>query len=140
MAVYGFDDLAVSIDNSSGTPVAITAYLTSIGPVVKEAITEESHAAGDSWVEHLFAGVRRMSPIAIGGFYDDTASTGPNALLDDVGCVATSGGTRTVLITYGSTKTTSFEAIIMSYTRSPVRNETHKFEAILQPTGAPTEA
>lgn len=141
MALYGYDDLVVEFDNSAGALQNMSQYVTSIGPVIKEAITEESHAAGDSWVEHLFAGIRRMSPITIGGFYDDTATTGPNAIFDDVGVVAgPAAGTRTLAVTYGSTKKTTVETIIMSYTRTPTRNETTKFEVVVQPTGAPTEA
>lgn len=133
MAVYGFHNLKIEVDNSGGSPVDLSQYITSIGTIDKEAVSEESHTAGDSWVEHLFVGLSRMADVTLGGFYDDTASTGPDAVLNAI------GATRTLTVTYGSTKTTSVEALIANYRRSPARGELTKFEAVLRPTGAVTE-
>lgn len=134
MAKYGSDDLSISVDDSGGTPVDLTQYVQTINGLDIEALTEESHSFGDAWVEHLFTGIKRGNDLTIGGFYDDTASTGPDAVLIGIGT------TRTVTITWGGAKTSSFEAIIINYRRNPVRNELTKYEAVLRPTGAVTEA
>ena len=56
MAKYGSTSLAVSLDNSSGTPGVMTAYVTAIGAVTVEALLEESHSFGDSWFEAMAPG------------------------------------------------------------------------------------
>lgn len=139
MAKYGSNSLAISCDNSSGTPVVMTAYVTSIGSVEIESLLEESHSFGDAWFESLATGVRRMSDVVLGGFFDDTSSTGPDAIWNAVadGPTATS---RTLLITWGGSKTTSVEVLITKYSRTAVRNELTKFEVTLTPTGTVTEA
>lgn len=139
MAKYTFANLKVEFDNSAGTLVDMSQHITSINGINISAELEDAHSVGDSWAEKIFAGLRSVDDITIGGFYDDTAATGPDVIFNDVGCVGTTGGTRTLRVTYGSTKTTSVETIIKSYTRSPARGEVTKFEAVLTPTGAVTE-
>ena len=135
MAKYGPDDLSISVDDSGGSAQVMDAYIDEQSDAVIEAILEESHTFGDSWVEHLFSGLKRMSEITFSGFYDDTGSTGPDAIFVGIGAV-----TRTVTITWGGSKTTSFEAIIKTYTRTANRNGSTRFSATLVPTGTVTEA
>lgn len=140
MAKYGFDKLKIEFDNSGGvTLIDMSAYILNIDGVSIEAMLEESHAAGDAWVKQLWTGIRRLADIKLDGFYDDAATTGPDAIFNDVGAGGTTGGTRTLKITYGSTKTTQVETIIKSYRRDPNRNQLTKFEVVLTPTGAVTE-
>ena len=139
MAKYGSNSLAVSLDNSSGTPVVMTAYVTAIGAVTVEALLEESHSFGDSWFESMATGLRRMSPVEISGIYDDTSSTGPDSVFNSPAS-APSTSTRTLLITWGWSKTTSCECVITSYTRGATRNELTSYSVTLTPTGAVTEA
>lgn len=134
MAKYGSDDVVIEVDNSGGTLVDLSQYIDTINEINISAMLQESHAFGDSWVEHLYTGVKMTAPITIEGFYDDTSTTGPNAVLNSL------GDTRTFKITYGSTKTTSVEAVITSYVRRPVRGELTRFTCTLTPTGAVTEA
>lgn len=140
MAKYGSNSLVVEIDSTEGGSLSdISQYVLDINGVEVEAILTESHSFGDSWVEFLATGLRRMNPVTLGGFYDDTASTGPNAIFSSVQD-SPADGTRTLKITWGSTKTTSVEVWIQKYTRRPVRGELTRWEAVLQPTGAVTEA
>lgn len=134
MAKYGSDDVVIEVDNSGGTLVDLSQYIDTINEINISAMLQESHAFGDSWVEQLYTGVKMTAPITIEGFYDDTSSTGPNAVLNSL------GDTRTFKITYGSTKTTSVESVITSYVRRPVRGELTRFTCTLTPTGAVTEA
>lgn len=139
MAKYGSANLIIAVDNASGTPVTMTSYITSIGSVEVEALLEESHSFGDAWFEQLATGVRRASDIVLGGFYDDTSTTGPDAIFNDV-ADGPADTTRTITVTWGGSKTTSCETIISKYSRSAVRNELTKFEVTLTPTGTVTEA
>jgi hypothetical protein len=136
MAKYGFDDFAVTIDLASGsTPTAITSYVTAINAVEIERIMEEITPAGAAWETWAAVGLGKMGAVELSGKYDDTATTGPDAIF----C----GGQdviRTLLITWGSTKTTSCEVYVNKYVRSPKRGELTAWSATLQPTGTVTEA
>lgn len=117
----------------------MTSYITAINALSVEALLEESHSFGDSWIESLATGLRRMTPVELSGIYDDTSSTGPDAIFNAVAS-ATSTSTRTLTITWGGSKTTSCETLITSYTRGATRNELTSFSVTLTPTGTVTEA
>jgi|TARA_S200002703_G_scaffold159912_1_gene175440 hypothetical protein len=134
MAKYGPNDISIDVDNTGGTPVTMDAYIDDWAGADVEAILEESHTFNDAWVEQLYSGIQRMSPITMSGFYDDTATTGPDAIFNAL------GETRTVTITWGGSKTTATEAIISQYTRTPGRNASTRFTVTLTPTGTVTEA
>jgi hypothetical protein len=110
-------------------------YVTDITDVPVEAITEESTAFGDAWVENLAVGVKQMADIELTGFYDDTATTGPDVIFNAPGNTIS----RTLKLTWGSTKTTSVETIIAKYTRIAKVKTLTKYKVTLRPTGAVTE-
>lgn len=139
MAKYGSPDLVIQFDNSSGVLQAMTQYITEINEVSVEGLLEESHSFGDSWFEHLPVGLRRMDPVTLSGWYDDAATTGPDAIFN-APAATTTVATRTLTITWGGTKTTSVECYIRKYTRGATRNGLTRFSVELQPTGAVTEA
>lgn len=136
MANYGPDDLVVEIDiTDGGALTAITQQVQTVDGVDIENILEMTRSFGDQWDEFLQVGVRRIQPIVLEGLYDDTVSTGINA-------IATSAHiqTRTFAITYGSTKKTTVECWIQNYRRLPQRDGLTRYQLVLQPTGVPTEA
>ena len=134
MAKYGPDDFAISVDDSGGTPVVMDPYVDELDGMDIEAIIEESHAFVATWVENLYSGIRKGNPFTVGGFYDDTATTGPDVIFNAL------GNTRTVKLTWGGSKTTSFECIITKYVRTPGRNLSSRYSVTFTPTGAVTEA
>ena len=136
MANYGSDDVAVEINVSVGGALStgFKQYVREINGFDIKAITQPSHAFGDSWVEHLFTGIKSAEDIVLRGFYDDTASTGPNIILIGI------GDQRTFELTYGSTKKSTVEVIIISYKRLLKLDELNLYESVLRPTGAVTEA
>lgn len=117
----------------------MTQYITEINDVSVEGLLEESHSFGDTWFESLPVGLRRMDPVTLSGFYDDTATTGPDAIFN-APAATTTVATRTLTLTWGGTKTTSVECYIRKYTRTPTRNGLTRFSVELQPTGAVIEA
>lgn len=137
MANYAQPNVTVNFDNSGGTPVNISQQVMSISALDKEMTLEESDAMGDAWVEFLSAAVGRMAEITLGGLYDDTASTSVNAL---AGGNSDLGAIRTLQVVLGSSKSFTVETVIKSFRRIINRGELHKYELVLQPTGAPTEA
>lgn len=136
MAKYGSDDAKIEVDNSGGSLVDLSDYITEINEVNVEALLQESTPVGVAWVEQLWTGIKQMQPVTLSGFYDDTASTGPDAVLGP----SALGSTRTFQVTYGGTKTTSVECIVTSYVRNIVSKELTRFSATLTPTGTVTEA
>lgn len=109
-------------------------YITTLGAIDLQALTEQSDAFGDAWVENLYTGIKRLQPFTVGGFYDDTASTGPDVKFNAVGT------TVAIVITWGSTKTSTFSAIITGYKRTAARGVLTKYEANLLPSGSNVEA
>lgn len=140
MANYGPDDVAVQFDRADGTLTTMSNYVRELNGVKKSAILTESHAFGDSWVEFLSVGIRKLEPITLRGFYDDTATTGPDVVFNNPGNIGDTNATRTLTITWGSTKTTTVECLIVSYERIATLDNLTMFEVVLQPTGQVTEA
>ncbi len=139
MAKYGSNSVTFEFDNSSGTLVDMSAHTLDINGVEIEAILEESHSFGDAWMESLATGLRKMADLVVGGFYDDTATTGPDVIYNAV-FSSPADSTRTAKVTYGGSKTTSVETLIAKYKRTLSRGALHKYETTLRPSGAVTEA
>lgn len=135
MAQYGSNSIVIQFDDSGGTLRDVSNYIREFNGVSIEAVVNESHAFGDAWFEAVASGVKKVDDIVLGGYYDDTASTGPDAIFNAPGNTAT----RTFKVTWGSTKTTQVECVIVKYARIPGLNELSKFQVTIRPTGAVTE-
>lgn len=134
MALYGSDDVAIVFDNSAGTTVSVTQSILSVSGIDVEAILEETHTFGDSWVEQSAVGLSRVGDITLQGNYDDDSDTGFNFMFKNV------GETRTIQILFGAAKTFTAETVIKNYRRMPSRGALTKAEAVLSVTGAAVEA
>ena len=133
MPKYGSEDLTIKIDNDLGAAKDLSSYIDTINEFTVEALLQEGHAFGDAWVKQLFTGVKRGNALTVEGFYDDTATDGPDAILNAI------GDTRGVEITWGGSKKSTFDAIITSYSRRPVRGDLTRFSCVLTPTGEVSE-
>jgi hypothetical protein len=133
-------DIVVEYDDASDTPVDISQYVLTINDVDVEQILEETHAFGDAWEESKSVGIGRVPVIELGGLYDDTATTGPDALFADRIPETPATDPRTLTITWCTGKTTSVETRLLGYKRTADRGGLTKFSARLQPTGAVAEA
>jgi len=135
MANYASKDIVIEIDNTVGGSLQnMSQYIRELNGVKIAAILQESHAFGDTWFESLSTGIKRMEDLTVRGFYDDLVTVGPNASFIGIGDV------RTFKVTWGSTKTTSTESIILSYERIAKVNDLTLYEAVFRPTGTVTEA
>ena len=140
MATYGQADLVLQFSRSSATVASsatgllpIQNYVDTIGGSKITALTVQSDAFGDAWVEHLYAGVRRKEPFTFGGFYDDVAASGPHALF---GQSTDIGAERYMEIGYGASDVLNGRVLIESYQVSPARGTLHRYEVACLPTGA----
>jgi len=134
MAQYGSVDLMIKIDNNASVATDLSSYIDTINEFTVEALLQEGHAFGDEWVKQLFTGVKRGNALTVEGFYDDTAAAGPDAILNAI------GDTRGVEIAWGGSNKSTFDAIITSYSRRPVRGELTRFSCVLTPTGEVVDA
>lgn len=128
MAKYSSKDLELTVGGTS-----MKAYIQDDVTLVIEAITEGATAFGDTWENHIYTGLRRAEPITVGGYYDDTATTGPNAKFN------VPGTTLAIVITWASGKTSTFSAIAKKYDRISKIGGMTRYIATLLPTGAITE-
>lgn len=135
MAQYGSNSITISFDDSGGSLRDMSNYIREFNGVTLEAILAESQAFGDSWFEAVATGMKKVEDITIGGYYDDTASTGPNVVFNAVGNTTT----RTLTVAWGGGKSTSVETVIQKYGRIPVLNDLTKFSVTVRPTGLVTE-
>ena len=69
----------VIIDNSGGSPINMTSYVDTIESVGKEYMPLDVTTFADS-AERVIAGIEAGLPISISGPFDDTATTGPDAV------------------------------------------------------------
>jgi len=70
---------AVVIDNALGTRVDMTAYIDSIGALGKEMQSLDVTTFADA-AERVIAGIESSQEFTISGAFDDTATTGPDAV------------------------------------------------------------
>ena len=126
---YSSKDLDLSIGGQS-----MKAHIIDDVTLAVEVGTEESTAFGDSFEAHVSTGIKRAEPITVGGYYDDTASTGPDVKFNVLGT------TLAVIITWGGAKTSTFSAIAKKYERIGKRGGMTRYVATLLPTGTITEA
>lgn len=139
---HSSSEWTVTFDSTpGGSGVAITNHVLSIGELAIESIQQLTHALGDSWEESTPTGIRRVPPIEIEGYFDDTATTGPHTVVrvtdDDID---PNGSTRTLSIVVGNSKTFSGETRLAAYKVLGQNGNLTKFKATIQPTGAFTWA
>ena len=138
MAKYGSSSVTVTLDDSGGTARDLSQYIISLGGIKINAGMVESTGMGDSWKEHLSTGMRATDDITIEAWYDDAAST-TDAVLGDV-ANGPADQQKTLVVTYGASKTTTTEGWIVDYERVLERESLHIVRATFRPSGAATEA
>jgi hypothetical protein len=134
MAQYGSNNLKVEFADSGATLRDMSSYVRTINGFDVQAILVEGHTFGDTWVKSLFTNIKKAADVVMGGYYNDAASTGPDAVFNAV------GASRELKLTWGGTKTSDCTSLILNYKRLPVLNDLTKFEVTVRPSGTVTEA
>lgn len=81
MAKHGPSEIAITFEDApGGTARTITPYVTSIGGLAVESITEQTNPFGVTSEQHTPVNLERTPDIPIGGFFDDTATVGPHVV------------------------------------------------------------
>ena len=138
MARRGPKDVKVEVDNSSGTLVDLSANIRSIGGIKRTStMVDDAQGFGEAWMKTIATGVQKGEDIAIEAWYDD-ASDETHEVLSQApdGPDAT---TKTLTITLGGGKSSSWEGYFVDYERVLDRGTNHICRATFRPTGAPTE-
>ena len=133
MSTYDSSDVKHEFDNSGGTLVDMSAYITDADVIGGEMPTDEVTPFGASAESHVSVGVEKRGVLTLKGPYDDTATTGPVAIFNAKGAI------RTYKQTYGGTKTRSVETIILDFNPALKVKGLTMFEVKLQQTGIITE-
>lgn len=133
MAIHGFDDLKIELDNAASAAQDISQYCTGDFSVQKNAINEQIDGAGDAIDRYAFVGMFTREPITLEGPMDDTAES-----LYDI-LKSWASGERTLKITWddpGTSDVTIYEAVLENFNRSSGRGALSKVSASLRLTGA----
>jgi len=128
MAKHGSNDVAFLLVDGYSILGSVTELTDSV-----EAITEESHALGDAWVEQSFVGLKQAT-LEQNGFYDDETNGVHEALVGSVGvsrvvCYGVEGNTLSKRVACWR------GAMQASYQRIASRGALHRANARYQVAG-----
>ena len=126
MAQYGSPSATFKVGSNF-----MQSYIDSDIEVEKTAETEEVTPVGASVTKEAFTGLTTLKDIGVGGVYDDTASTGPDAVFGAVGTSAA------IEILYGGTKKTTVAGMgLKTYKRTISKGKLTRYASTLCNTGA----
>jgi len=81
MAKHGSPEVIITINDApGGTPRIITPFVTSIGGIAVEDLTQMTMPFASATESHTPTGVTKTPDIAMHGFYADDADVGPKAV------------------------------------------------------------
>lgn len=117
MAKHSPSEVVVTIqDSPGGTTRTITPYVTSIGGVGIEAITQQTNPFGVANEEHTPIGITRVADIVIAGFFDDTALVGPHVVFQIAAAdISPASVGRQLVITAATAKTFTVTVHLVKY-------------------------
>lgn len=126
-------NLTVEIDDSGGTLRDISAHVTEVGDFGKEVAEVDDTVISDT-AESIITGIERSQSLTIGGFVDDTASTGSDTVLSGI-----VGSIGTVKITAkSSVRSFQAEMLCTSYKIMFSIGDYSRFQATFRQDGAVT--
>jgi len=118
---------------------AIQNGVMTISGVKVTAPTQLTTAFGDSWEESTPTGMRKVDPITLTGWFDDTPTTGTHAVLQ-IGAsdVDPNGAAPTLVVVFGPNSGDTFTGAARraSYEVLGKNGNLTEFAAVLQPTGS----
>ena len=133
---YGSGSIVITYDDGpGGTARTITPYVTAIGGVKVEQITEQTNPFGTTSEAHTPVGMQRVPDITLEGFYDTTATVGPHVVFgapDD----GPQDDTRTFTFAPGDSKTFTMESRLVDYEVTGQNGQLTKYKATIRQAGA----
>lgn len=131
---HGSSEITITLDDASGVPRVITNHILNMSAAELEALMQKSTAFGDGFEESLPTGVQRISPFDLSGYFDDTATTGPHAVMSAPDATP-SAATRTLTLVFGNSKTFAGECFVQKYAVLGKNGNLTEFACHVQPTG-----
>jgi hypothetical protein len=128
MAKYNGSNFKVSWNATDITSMVLDPITFS-----RDGVVEDTTPYSVTDQQQTYAGMNKLPDITIGGLYDDTVTTGSDALFNQVGV------SHTIMYTWGGTKTTSLNGIIKSYQRIAGVGKVTRFKAVIAQSGPVTE-
>lgn len=117
MAKHSPSEVTVTIDDApGGTARIITPFVTTIGGLSIESITQQSNPFGVSTESHTPIGLTKVADIPIGGFFDDNALTGPHVVFQiAAGDISPASVGRVLVILAATGKTFTITVHLVKY-------------------------
>ncbi len=141
MAKYGSSVVTVTIDDApGGTARIITPYVSTIGGIKVESITQQTNPFGTSSEAHTPVGVTKTPDIAISGFFDDTADVGPHVVFGAAASwaldIAPASVGRELVILAATGATFTIQVHLVSYEVLPKNGALTEYVALVRQMAA----
>lgn len=129
---HGSAEITVSYDDAPGGSLrVITAFVLTMGGVKLTSNMQANTPFGATFEAMLPTGVSKIDQITLGGFWDDTATTGPHAVFIAPD-TSPQAATRTLQIVFGNARTWTSEGYLVSYEVLGKANALTEFSSVLQ--------
>lgn len=134
MAKHSPSEVIVSItDSPGGTARIITPYVTTIGGIGIESITQQTNPFGVSSEEHTPVGLTKVADIPIGGFFDDTALVGPHVVFQIAAAdIAPASVGRILIITVATSKIFTITVHLVKYETLLKKDGLTEYQALVR--------
>jgi len=138
MAKHSPSEVTISIEDSpGGTSRDITPYVTTIGALSIESITEQTNPFGVSSEEHTPIGIDKTADIPIGGYFDDTATVGPHVVFQIAAAdKSPSSVGRELIIVAATGKTFTVTVHLVKYDVILARDALTQYQALVRQKSA----
>jgi hypothetical protein len=135
MAKYVGKDFALSFAGQ-----VMTAHILTINGFDVEAVNVDGKPFGTAYPKPVPTGDVNYSDIEVSGLYDDTAVSGPDVVFRQNMPTGPASASSALVLTWGSTKTSTGSAYCVKYTRKATKNQVTEYTATLRWNGQVTEA
>lgn len=134
MAKHSPSEVTVTIDDApGGTPRIITPYVTTIGGLAIEALTEQTNPFGVTSEQNTPIGITKVADIAIGGFFDETAVTGPHVVFQIAAAdISPASVGRTLVILAATARTFTISVHLVKYEVLLEKDGLTKYQALVR--------
>lgn len=113
---YGSNSVTASLDGAqAGSPQTMTSLILSMSGVTIISKNEVVTAYGDTVEKVLPTGVKELPPIDLEMLWDTTSTTGSHAVMGTPD-TDPNGGTRSLVLVFGDSKTYTAEGYLLEYT------------------------
>jgi len=129
---HSSSEVTISVDDAQGgTLRVITSYVTTLSGIKITGNMQASTAFGDTITKMLPTGLGTIGDITLHGFFDDTATLGPHTIFNAPD-TSVQGGTRTVTIVIGNSKTFTGEGYLADYEAQAKAGGLTEYNAVLK--------